>query len=153
MIKELYILSDFHPELSRGHARGNFSECSGKRSRNRFPAKLLEGIDSFLCKQNKRVSIDSGSDIDNIGAGQVRRNRRRAALIDIDGAGNKSLDRDGCTDLIDGHVEAPLREVAALKSYQQRKTRSSRSGGADFKPVLFRPAEVCRFRRAAFRPA
>ncbi len=91
-------------------------KAPGKRSRDGFAAQTFERCNSLLTEQNERIAIHSGSDVDNIGAGEIRRDCRGTALINIKRAGNNSLDRNRGADLIDRNRQASFGKIAAVES-------------------------------------
>jgi hypothetical protein len=94
MIEQFQIFADFHALFARRHTNSDFAKGAGKRGRDRFAAQALERRDSLLPKQNERVSVNRRGDVNNIRAGQIRRDGGGAALINVYGSRNNALNRD-----------------------------------------------------------
>src|SRR5262245_28501609 len=145
MVEKLDVFADLHAVFSRRHSNGDFPKCSRKSRCYRFAAKALNGREPLLPEQNKRVSVHSGSNVNNVRTRQIRRDSRSAALVDVDGAGDNALDRNGGAELTDGHVQTALGKVTPFQGDEQWQTSGSRSGGTDVQTVLLGLDKGCRF--------
>src|SRR5262249_4943937 len=145
MVEKLDVFADLHAVFSRRHSNGDFPKCSRESRCYRFAAKALKGREPLLPEQNKRVAVHSGSSVNNVRTRQIRGDGRSAALIDVDGAGDNTLDRDSCSDLIDGHVQTALGKVTPFQGYEQWQTSGSRSRSTDLQTAFLRLGKGCRF--------
>src|SRR5262245_20979639 len=145
MVEKLDVFADLHAVFSRRHSNGDFSKCSRKSRCYRFAAKALKGREPFLPEQNKRVAIHSCGNVNNVSTRQIRGDGRSAALIDVDGARDNALDRNGGAELTDGHVQTALGKVTPFQGDEQWQTSGSRSGSTDLQAVFLRFGKGCLF--------
>src|SRR5215813_275543 len=145
MVEKLDVFADLHAVFSRRHSNGDFPKCSRKSCCYRFPAKAFKGGDPLLTEQNERVSVHSGSNVNNVRTRQIRRDSRSAALVDVDGAGDNALYRNGGAELTDGHVQTALGNDTPFQGHEQYQTSCSRSGGTDVQTVLLGLDKGCLF--------
>src|SRR5215510_4769317 len=145
MVEKLDVFADLHAVFSRRHSNGDFPKCSRKSCCYRFAAKALKGRDPLLSEQNERVSVHSGSNVNNVRTRQIRGDGRSAALVDVDGAGDNALDRNGGAELTDGHVQTALGKVTPFQGDEQWQTSGSRSGSTDLQAVFLRFGKGCLF--------
>src|SRR5262245_58007863 len=138
MIEELDVFADLHAVFSRRHAHGDFPKCARKSRCYRFAAKTLKGRDPFLPEQNKRVAVDGGSNVNNVRTRQIRGDGRGATLIDVDGARDNALDRDGGPELTDGHAKTALVKVTRVQGDEQWQAGRPGTSGTDFEAALLR---------------
>src|SRR5215471_13126355 len=145
MVEKLDVFANLHTVFSRRHSNGDFPECSRKSRCYRFAVKALKGREPLLPEQNKRVAVHSGSNVNNVRTRQIRGDGRSASLIDVDGAGDNALDRNGGAELTDGHVQTALGKVTSFQGHEQWQTSGSRSGSTNLQTAFFRLSKGCRF--------
>ena len=91
MIEQFDIPANFHAALLGGLAHGDLAEGADRSRCHRFAAQAFECRDAFLTEQDQCASIDRGADINDVRASDIGMNRCRAALVNIDLAGQQRL--------------------------------------------------------------
>src|SRR5262249_56400151 len=98
MIQQVQVTAYFHAVLSPRHAHGDLAEGARRGRRDRLAAQHLEAREPLLPEEHERTPIHPGGDIDDVRAGECRRDRGGSALVNIESAGVDPLPGGGGTE-------------------------------------------------------